>query len=50
MDRDYCMYCKSTRKEVRKRVRKTGRRDICYARGTPKGFHRWRYVPPDKEN
>lgn len=36
-----CMYCGKKESEIIKRRRKTGSRGFCYARGTPKGFHKF---------
>ncbi len=42
---DYCWFCNKTRRQVAHEVKITVRRSVCRARGTPKGFHKWRHVP-----
>ncbi|MEK6884256.1 MAG: hypothetical protein AABY22_31790 [Nanoarchaeota archaeon] len=38
-----CKYCKRTEAEIRAESRRTGKRVICFDRGTPEGFHKFIY-------
>jgi len=38
-----CRYCGKTPRQIRRLRSRTGFRTFCFARGTPKGFHKYIY-------